>query len=284
MALAVEDAFADGGLRFIVPYVVVRLLGLALYARVTSDQAEQLSAVRVFAAASLVGMTVAVIGGFMNPAVRFWCWLFVIALDFAAALIGARREGWGLNAAHFTERHGLFVIIALGESLIAAGIVATTSSRGAALVALGSVAVVCLLWWSYFGWLKDRLEHAMATAKGSAQSRLARDAYSIIHFPLIAGVIGVAVGIEEMVAHPFEVLHGEAVVAFAGGIVLFVGSAAAACARALHRVLVSRLILMTLLVGAFLVIRHPTPVVALGVAVAVLLVLSIVEARGDGSR
>ena len=284
MALAVEDAFGDGGLRFVVPYILVRLVGLGLYARVTADRAEQLRAVRVFTAASLAGMAVALIGGFLDPAIRFWVWLAVIVLDFAAAAIGARREGWGLNAAHFTERHGLFVIIALGESLIAAGVAASTASRGTALVAVGSVAVVCLLWWSYFGWLKDRLEHAMAGQTGAAQSRFARDVYSLIHFPLIAGVIGVAVGIEEMVAHPFEAMHGEAVSAFAGGIVLFVGSSALACQRALHRALVPRLALMVLLVAAYALLGHPAPTTTLAVAVAILMVLAVVEARGDGAR
>jgi len=284
MALAVEDAFADGGLRFVVPYIAVRFIGLGLYVRVTADQADQLSAVRVFGAASLIGLAVALVGGFMDPDIRFWVWLFVIVLDFTAAIVGGRREGWGLHAAHFTERHGLFVIIALGESLIAAGVAASTASRGAAIVALGSVTVVGLLWWSYFGWLKDKLEHAMTAVTGSTQSRLARDVYSLIHFPLIAGVIGVAVGIEEMVAHPFEALHGEEVAAFAGGIVLFVGSAAAACRRALHRLLAPRLILMAAFVATFAFIPHPSPATALAAAVTALLLLAVVEARPSASR
>jgi low temperature requirement protein LtrA len=124
----------------------------------------------------------------------------------------------------------------------------------------------------------------MTAVTGSTQSRLARDVYSLIHFPLIAGVIGVAVGIEEMVAHPFEALHGEEVAAFAGGIVLFVGSAAAACRRALGRLLAPRLILMAAFVATFAFIPHPSPATALAAAATALLLLAVVEARPSASR
>ena len=88
------------------------------------------------------------------------------------------------------------------------------------LFALGAVAVACLLWWSYFGWLKEELERALAERTGPRRSVLARDAYSMLHFPLIGGVIAVAVGIEAMVAHPSEALEFGSLATFVAAVVI----------------------------------------------------------------
>jgi low temperature requirement protein LtrA len=281
MAVSVGDAFEEGGLWFVIPYATVRLLGLALYLWVASERTDQLAAVRIFGALSLLGLSVAIVGGAVDPAWRGWLWLGAVLLDLFAAGIGGRQEGWDLHAAHFAERHGLFVIIVLGESLIAAGVAATDQVRTEALVfvAIGAVAVSCLLWWTYFGWLKDALEEAFAHRQGATQSRLARDAYSLLHFPLIAGVIGMAVGIEEMVAHPAAHMHIEAGIAFTAGLVLFVGSAAAAWGRAAHRLLTARLLLLVVGAGALMLAATASPAWLLAISVVVLAGIVLAEQR-----
>ena len=284
MAVAVGDAFGDGGLLFVVPYIAVRLVGLGLYLWVSWGDERQRRAVRVFGAVSLLGLGAALAGGLVDGPARAWLWGGTVALDVTAAMIGGRRDGWSLFPEHFAERHALFVIIALGESLVAAGVAATAHLGASGLfpVVLGAVVVSCLLWWSYFGWLKAALEGAMIARTGVAQSMLGRDVYSLIHFPLIAGVIGIAVGVEEMVAHPAEPLHAETLAGFAAGLVLFIGSAAAAWKRASGEVLWGRIAALGAMVVALVLAAHAAPIWILTAAAAGLLAINGMESRRCG--
>jgi low temperature requirement protein LtrA len=255
MAVSVEDAFdVDDGLWFVVPYILLRVLGLALYARVAADREGHFAAVRTFAALSTLGFAAVLIGGFADPDARVWWWLAGVVLDLLVAAKVAGFEGWHIHPEHFTERHGLFVIIALGESLIvaAAGVAHAERTTELAAVAIGAVAVTCLLWWTYFGWLEEGLGARLRELKGGAQSSLARDAYSLLHLLIIGGVVGVAVGLEEMVAHPGEEVPANVLAALGVGIGLFVGASALAWARARREVLWARLVVPAGL-GALLV-------------------------------
>jgi low temperature requirement protein LtrA len=255
-------------------------MGLGLYVWVASEHADLFKAVRVFGLLSILGLVAAIVGGYLDPELRVWFWLGAVVLDLLAALIGGRQEGWNLHPAHFAERHGLFVIIALGESLIAAGVGAVAQRSGDMLyVAIGAVVLSCLLWWSYFGWLKDALEHAFEGRKGPRQSQYARDTYSILHFPILAGVIGIAVAIEEMMAHPTEAVHTETLIAFGVGIVLFAGTGALAYYRGWRNVLSTRVVCLALLVAALFAAGHASPVLILVLGIVAVLVFCLVEAR-----
>ncbi|WP_296665786.1 low temperature requirement protein A [Demequina sp.] len=242
MAVNVPGAFAETGGWFAATYVLVRVLGLAIYLVAASGAPSQLAAVRAFAMRSSLPIAVALVGGFFDSPVRAWIWLAAVILDVVAAGRSGNNEGWDLRPGHFAERHGLFVIIALGESLIVAGqsVLSTDSSALLLGVALGAVTVTCLMWWLYFGWWQPGMEHQLTIATGSAQSRLARDAYSLLHFVLLAGVIAVAAGIEEMVLHPDEPLPTVVRLALAVGIVLYLGGTDLAWWRATHRILIAR--------------------------------------------
>jgi len=245
MAVSVGDAFeGNGGLWFVVPYIAVRLLGLALYARVASERDQQLAAVQAFALLSTFGLAAALAGGIVNEEARMWVWLGDIVLDIVAAGVAGRFESWHLHVGHFAERHGLFVIIALGESLIVAAAAITGAERSAEVmgVAIGAVAVTCLLWWVYFGWLQAALESRLAATVGSAQSMLARDAYSLLHFPLILSIVGVAVAFEEMAAHPSASVPSAVLIALGLGIGGYLWASAAVWARASRKVLWVRLL------------------------------------------
>jgi low temperature requirement protein LtrA len=227
MAQAVPDAFADGGPWFAVPYVAVRLTGLAVYAWVAQGDVEQRASVRGFWLVSLTGMAAVIAGSFAGATLRTALWAVAVALDFVAAT-QAGRGTWRIAPRHFAERHALFVIVGLGESLIAAGIGTSDAPRTAELVAAAALAVLatCALWWSYFGWAKETAEEAFASTPVGERARIARDAYSFRHFPIVGGIIGFAVAVEEAVAHPGEPLSMPMAISLAAGVVLFlVGTA-----------------------------------------------------------
>jgi low temperature requirement protein LtrA len=242
MAVNVPGAFAETGMWFAATYVLVRVLGLGIYLLVASAVPSQLAAVQPFAVRSSLPIALALVGGLVDSPARAWIWLAAVVLDIVAAGRSGSNEGWDVRPGHFAERHGLFVIIALGESLIVAGhsVVSTESSALLFGVALGAVAVICLMWWLYFGWWQAGMEHQLSIASGSAQPRLARDAYSLLHFVLLAGIIAVAAGTEEMVLHPEEPLPTVVRLTLALGIVLYLGGTDLAWWRATGRILIAR--------------------------------------------
>jgi low temperature requirement protein LtrA len=282
MAVSVEGAFGGIGdaLWFAIPYVAVRLLGLGLYYRVAASP-EQRAAVLTFALASFTGLAAVIAGALTPPSLRAWLWLGAILLDLGAAGLGARRAGWNLHAEHFAERHGLIVIIALGESLIIAGAAVAADERTGGFVAVGATALAatCLLWWTYFGWVKDALEERLVSAPDGMQAPMARDAYSLWHFPLVGGIIAYAVGVEGIMAHPDERVALGVAVALASGMLLFVLSTAGALWRAAGQLLVRRVGIVLVTVAAVMalaLVEYLSPVwllvaacLGLGVIVAV---------------
>ncbi|PZC50293.1 MAG: Low temperature requirement protein LtrA [Chloroflexi bacterium] len=245
MAVSVADAFHDGGGGwFVLPYVGVRALGLMLYARVATERDGHLTPVLLFAGTSSAGLLAALIGGFVDADARVWWWLAAAVLELAAAGVSAKSEQWHLHVPHFTERHGLIVIIALGESLIvaAAGVAGAERSNELMAVAIGALVVTCLMWWTYFGWFREGLEVRFREAQGSAQSLFARDVYSLLHLLLVAGIVAMAVGFEEMVHHPNDPVAPEVLGALGVGAGLFLGASALAWARARRKLLWVRLI------------------------------------------
>jgi low temperature requirement protein LtrA len=186
IAVSVPSAFGEGGVWFVAGYVAVRAIGVWLHVTETTDPVVRASA-RFFAAVSWVGPLVLLIGAFVDPPARSWIWLAGLLLEVAAAGV-AGRSAWHMRAEHFAERHGLIYIIALGEGIVAVGIVATAFDLDPVLLAtvLLGVAAAAALWWSYFDgfspFVEDRLRRA-----GKEQGSFARDAYSLGHYPMIAG-------------------------------------------------------------------------------------------------
>jgi len=278
MAVSLDDAFSatPAAMWFAVSYVGVRGLGLGLYYKVLSDSAQR-SSVLAFAGLSLGGLAAVLVGGVVDPALREWIWLAAIGLDFGAAWIAGNRWAWGINAGHFAERHGLIIIIALGESLIVAG-GALVSDVTLSVMVTGSLAVVltCLLWWTYFGWVQGVLEEALLENDGPDRARLARDAYSFGHFPLVSGIIALAVGFEASF-HPGDYGVGLIAAAVGVGLALFLVSTAAALWRSKGCVLWNRLIVLAATVAALVFAAGTSVNVILGVAVGGLALIVAIE-------
>jgi low temperature requirement protein LtrA len=281
LAVGIPQAIGPGALWFAVPYVAVRLVGLLLYYWVARSDPAQRSAVLVFGGVSLTGLAAVLLGAILGDAAQYWCWALAILLDLVAAGIGGAREGWNLHPDHFVERHGLIVIIALGEALIvaAAGLTEAPGTPAAIATAILAVAVTCGLWWVYFGHVRSTFEHALAHCEATVRSQMARDTFSVLHFPLLCGVIAMAAATEAALAHPDEPLALDVRVALGAGAVLYVCGTAAAIWRATGRMLVWRWVLAPAFAAIVIAIGGP-PWLSMSVILVMLVAVAAVEPRG----
>ena len=279
MAVAVPDAFHGAAWSFAVPYVLVRVVGLSLYAWVASENPAQRTAVTIFAAVSAGGLAAVLIGSLMGGAAQYVLWGLAILLDVFAAAVGGQMKGWNLHPEHFGERHGLFVIIALGETLIVAagGLTGADWTPNLFAVAFLAVAVTCGFWWTYFTRAKPTIDDALASSDDVHQTTMARDVGSLAHFPMLCGVIAYAVALEEAVAHPDEPLGLAGRIALSAAVVLFVGGMAVALRRATGRLPAARASLCVLTGVVVVGVSGVAPALSLAIAFSGVLAVAVSE-------
>jgi low temperature requirement protein LtrA len=192
-----------------------------------------------------------------------------------------------VSPVHFAERHALVLIVVLGEAVVALGGKAVASELHVAGIAglLGGFALVATLWWSYFAWNVEAGErwlrgHGRPFAPGDvgAAARMARDAFTFGHFPLVAGLIAVAVALKDLAQAPLEPWSGAARAALGAGLVLYLGGHAAVVWRGNGHVLHERLAVVPVLAAT--VAFSPLPAGATAILLAVeLLVALLLEGR-----
>jgi low temperature requirement protein LtrA len=203
----------------------------------------------IYLSQMMAGSVLVLIGGFVAEDLRPWFWVGAVVLNVASSIVVEKFE-FDLAAAHFAERHGLFVIIVLGEALIAIGINTVGDPGSVAFFVAGTAVLLTVLamWWSYFDWVFRTGERALKAAVGIARGRIARDAYSLSHYPLVTGVILFAVGTEELLLHPEVALDRTTRWAFLGGLILYLGSQSVMVRRFNGSITWERLILIGVLV------------------------------------
>jgi len=263
----------------VVPYIVVRTIGLLLYIRVADKESGQQSAVLVFGVLSLLGFLAVLGGAFVEPKYRVWFWFRAIIFDFVAGFFGGKSDARSLQANHFYERHGLIIIIALGELLIVSASSVSNLELTNNLLIIGGLVVVGIgfLWWSYFAWFYEFLEEHLSNKKGSSRTELARDIYSFIHFPLICGIIGMAIGFEKIFGHLTEMVTKSIAFALGGGYLLFIGSSIVAVWRASKIVLWTRLLILLVSFAAVFLTVGFSYVYLLSLFTLSLLLINIIE-------
>jgi low temperature requirement protein LtrA len=213
MAASVTTALGDGGLTFAVSLGVILSLGLAtMIAGLEPDSAVYAAIVR-YSIPNVVGVGVLVFGAFFERDVRIVCWVLAI-LIVVYGTIRAGDSEWLVRPGHFAERHGLILIVALGEVIVAIGLPVVQALEegdgisGAALTALmASGTFACLLWWAYFDRVNPALEHRHERHEDPQERGLyARDIYTYGHLPVIAGIVLIAAALEEITLHPEQSL------------------------------------------------------------------------------
>ena len=201
-ALAVPEAFDEHGVIFGVAYLVVRAMHIALYALAGRGDPDLLGAVLRMTPSSTISGFLILASAFTEGHGREALWVVALVIDYGGVIVG-RGAGWRLSPGHFAERHGLVVMIALGESIVALGVSAsgTPLSAGVITTALVGMTIATALWWTYFDWFSIVVEHRLRQATGAAQATLARDAYSYLHFVMVAGIVLFAMSLKKTLAH-----------------------------------------------------------------------------------
>ena len=285
MAHAVPNAFGDGGLWLAVGYAALRGIGVWKHWTGTSHDAGTRKALLPFIRWSSIGPIVLIIGGLVGDPARTWVWVAAMAFEVIAAL-RAGSGTWTINAEHFSERHALIIIIALGESIVAVGssVAGEPPSFEIATVLLVALAGTALLWWAYFDWLGDHWEHGLRMTPHGDRGRYARDVYSLLHYAMISGIVLYAVAAEEMVAHPDEALSTGGRVALALGLGLYLLGQVAATYRSSGRLLWDRLSVTAVLAAFILVAGALLAGWLIGVSIVVLATALANEQRSNRGR
>jgi low temperature requirement protein LtrA len=285
MAVAVPRAFVGDGLLFAAAYVALQVGRNAFNVIVTEHDSPYHESFRRFLAWSLVSAPLWLAGGFADGDARVVLWIAALTIDYVAPLVrywtprlGASDvDEWTIEGSHFAERFQLFVIIALGESIVVTG--ATASAAGvdrATVIAL----TVCFLgsaalWWLYFDRIAGFAQARLARARDDESGLLGRDAYTYLHIPIIAGIVLSAVGDELVIAHPGQDGSLFAAFAIAGGpAVYLLGHLLfrARMARSTSRPRIAAVIVLAVLIVA------GTELPLLGLAAVVVAVLAVLVA------
>jgi low temperature requirement protein LtrA len=206
-------------------------------------------------------------------------WAAALSIDMLGPyLFGS--EGWKLVPRHFAERHGLVLIIALGESIVAIGVGAPAELDGGVIVAavLG-VVLAAATWWAYFDVVALVAERRLSSATvGKEQNEMARDSYSFLHFPMVAGIVLVALGLKMTIAHVDEPLRPETAFALVGGFAIYLLAHVAFRYRNIHTVNRRRLAVALVLLAAAPVADEVDAIAVLAVVASLAVALIAYEA------
>jgi low temperature requirement protein LtrA len=222
VSLAVPGAFGVDGAVFGVAYFIVRALHLVLFAIAGRGDPDLFRAVLRILPSAMLGAALLVFAGFLDGAARMAVWAVALAIDYLWLLVVGMR-GWRVSPEHFVERHGLIIIIAIGESIVAVGVGAAGLPLGAGVIvaSLLGIVVASALWWSYFDWVIYVSQAKLADATGTERAVLARDLFSYIHMPMVAGIVLFALGMKTTLSHFDEPLEVIPAVGLAGGLALY---------------------------------------------------------------
>jgi low temperature requirement protein LtrA len=266
-ALAVPEAFGRHGVVFGAAFFIVAVMQLALYALSARGDRDLLQAILRVAPSAVSGAALILIAGFVDGGVKSLLWLAALGIGLFGPLF-VDLSGWRVHPAHFVERHGLIVIIAIGESLVAIGLGARGAGLGTGVIVaavLGFV-VAASFWLAYFDFFTIRAQQLLTDRSGTPRIALARDAYTYLHLPMVAGIVLFAFALKTTIAHVGDELAAVPALCLCGGPALYL------LAYVAVRVRISR----QLRSGRFVAAVACAAVVPIALAVPALVALSLV--------
>jgi low temperature requirement protein LtrA len=290
VALAIPEAWddaeggLDGPLVLVVAYLLVRCVHLTVYALAARGDAGLRRQLAISWGPTVAGAVLLVAGVLAGGQVQTVFFAGALVVDWGGIYLTSREGNWRIHSAsHWTERHGLFIILAIGESVVAIGAGAADQPVSAPLLVaavLGIAAALCL-WWLYFDVVSRAAEHRLRDAQGQARVRMAVEAYTYGHFPIVAGIVVSALGVEGVLAHagggePLGMFYA---VALYGGFALYLAGHLLFKQRMYAALSVPRLVTAGVLLLALPAVAFLPPLVGLAGLVLVLGVLIVVETR-----
>ena len=260
-ALAIPDAFGGEALLFAIAYGIVRAMQVALLLVAGRDDPGLRRSAGGLMISTAIGVGLLFAASFADGTLQGALWALALILDVGGPLV-IDPSGWRMNAEHFAERHGLIVIIALGESIVAIGV-------GAEAGVTFGVAVAAAQWWMYFDVVALVAARRLAKAEpGRERNTIGRDSYSYLHFFMVAGIVLVALGMKKTLGHTDKELEIVPAVALYGGASVYLLAHVAFRWRNIHTLNRQRLAVAIALV----------PLIALAVAVPSLAALAVLAA------
>lgn len=243
LALAIPEAFhdaaggLDGPLVVACCYLVFRALHLRMYWVLSATDPLMRRQLTRFAPGVLVGTALMFCAAGTHGAGQMWLWVGALAADFVGLAAGG-AQGWQLRStSHFGERHGQIVIIALGESILAIGIAVRGDAISWAIIGASVLGLflATAMWWIYFDVTAVQAEHRLQSEPAATRPRLARNAYSILHLPMVLGIVLTALGLKKLVQYSgtgeshtlAEPMEGVTLLALIGGIIVYLAAHAA---------------------------------------------------------
>ena len=288
VALTIPEAWHDapGGLNgplvLVGAYLLVRCVHLALYAVAAAGDRELRHQLAITWGPLLASAALLVAGALVGGRAQTWLFAGALLVDWAGVYLTSREGDWRLySAGHWTERHGNFIILAIGESVVAIGAGAAQQPISTPLLA-GAVLGVALavgLWWLYFDVASLAAEQRLAEIQGQARVRLVVEAYTYGHFSIVAGIVLAALGVEGVLAHADETkaLGGFPAAAMFGGVALYLAGELVFKQRLHGTLSLPRLVAIGVLLAALPAAAVLPPLAGLAGLVVILAALIVVE-------
>ena len=290
VALTVPEAWHDakgglyGPLVLVGAYLIVRCLHLSVYTLAARGDPGLRQQLAISWVPTLAGAALLIAGALLGGELQILFFAGALAVDWGGVYLTSREGNWRIHSApYWTERYGLFIILSIGESVVAIGVGAAGQPISTPLLAAGvlGIATALCLWWLYFDVVSRAAEHRLRDAQGQVRVRMAIEAYTYGHFPIVAGIIVGAVGIEGVLAHAGDVkpLGLFYAAALYGGIALYLVGHLFFTQRIHATLNVPRLVTVVVLLLALPTAAFLPPLVGLAGAVLLLVGLIGVETR-----
>jgi len=287
VSLCVPKAFGELALVFALAYGAVRVAHIGLFMLASPEDDSLRHSVLGLAASTGIAVALLATASLFDGVAQGALWALALFLDMAGPYFFG-SEGWKLVPSHFAERHGLIVIIALGESIVAIGIGASGAlDLGIGAAAVLGVALTAAMWWVYFDVVAIVSERRLGEAEvGRVQNEMARDSYSYLHLPMVAGIVLVALGMKKTIGHFDEHLHAVAAFALLGGLATYLLGLVAFRYRHVRTINRQRLLLAIVLLILVPVATAIPALAALAVVNVLLWTVIAYETRlyGEGRR
>jgi low temperature requirement protein LtrA len=283
VSLCIPEAFDDLALAFALAYGFVRAAHIALFILASPEDDALRHSVLGLALSTAVAVSLLVAASLLDGLAQGSLWALALFLDMAGPYF-IRPDGWKLIPGHFAERHGLIVIIALGESIVAIGVgAAGVVDWGIVAAAVLGVALTAAMWWVYFDVVALVAGRRLVEAEeGRVRNTMARDSYSYLHLPMVAGIVLVALGMKRTIGHVDEHLRAEIAFALMGGLAVYLLGHVAFRYRHVHTINRQRLLLAIVLLALVPVAVELPALASLAIANALIWAMIGYETRSYG--